>query len=109
MEKLVAEMQTDGCHAALIGIPAMRNKGFSQQVARLNGVTQKHAEAAGGIFLCTWDITTDANGKYVSSMTIDGKARVIRTGDGIHLTGQGATYVAGKLVDKLKQFFTLTK
>jgi len=106
---LVKLMEEGGSHAVMIGIPIMRSKSFSQQVSRLNDVTKRATEAAGGIFLSTWNLTVDKNGKYMSSVEFEGKTRMIRAGDGIHLSNHGANYVATKLCDRLEQFFTLTR
>lgn len=104
---LVKMIEQGGCGAVMIGIPIMRSKSFSQQVSRLNQVTENATEAAGGVFLSTWDLTADKDGKYMASVEFDGKTRMIRAGDGIHLSNHGANYVASKLLAKLSQYYTL--
>lgn len=106
---LVQYMETDGCHSAMIGIPIMRSKKMSQQVERLNGVTQKATEAAGGLYINTWKITADSDGKYRGSAPIDGKDKMIRAGDGIHLSTYGAEFVAAGIITELQKTFTFTK
>lgn len=109
VNSIVKQMTSGGCRVVMIGIPIMRSKSFSQQVQRLNGITEKATEAAGGTFIATWDLTCDQNGKYMASVEFEGKSRMIRAGDGIHLSNHGAHYVAVKLCERLEQYFTLRK
>jgi hypothetical protein len=107
--ELVKYMETDGGHSAMIGIPIMRSKKMSQQVERLNGVTKKATEASGGLYVDTWKITADGEGKYRGSATIDGKEKMIRAGDGIHLSTYGAEFVAAGIIADLSKTFVFEK
>jgi hypothetical protein len=106
VKEMVGIMREGGCHAAIIGIPNMRPKGFAKQVARLNKVTEDAAVAAGGVFLSTWDLTSDEHGDYLATVNVDGKNKLMRAGDGIHFSTYGAVYIASKLCEKLQQDFT---
>lgn len=106
---LVKMMEDSGAQAVLIGVPIMRNKKLSQQVERLNGVSQKATEAADGTYVSTWHITADADGHYRGAVQLSGKEKMIRAGDGIHLSNYGAEFVAGEIIKELRKSFTLTE
>jgi hypothetical protein len=102
---LVQMMEAAGAEAVLIGVPIMRAKKLSQQVDRLNKVSKTATEAAGGTYISTWHITADSEGKYRGAVQIGGKEKMIRAGDGIHLSNYGAEYVAGEIIKKLGESF----
>jgi hypothetical protein len=87
----------------------MRSKKMSQQVERLNNVTQKATEAAGGLYVNTWKITADSEGKYRGAAQINGKEKMIRAGDGIHLSTYGAEFVAAGIIAELQKTFVFEK
>jgi uncharacterized protein len=105
---LVKMMEDGGAQAVLVGIPIMRAKKLSQQVDRLNSVSQKATEAAGGTYVSSWHITADSDGKYRGAVQINGKEKMIRAGDGVHLSNYGAEYVAGEIIKAIGKQFTLT-
>lgn len=107
VKAIIGVMRDGGCQAAMIGMPSMRNKSFNEKTRRLNEVTSKAVAEAGGIFLPTWDLTVDAGGKYKTSISVGGKDKMMRAGDGTHFTNYGAEYVAGELVKRLAEHCTL--
>jgi hypothetical protein len=93
----------------MVGMPIMRSKKFSNQIEILNSVVEDAALEAGGMFLPTWEITSDDKGEYMASVNFEGKDRMIRQGDGIHLSEHGAEYVAYHLIEMLKDKYVLVE
>lgn len=104
---LVKMMEDNGAQAVLIGVPIMRSKKLSQQVERLNNVSQKATEAVDGLYVSTWHITADGEGHYRGAVQLSGKEKMIRAGDGIHLSSYGAEYVAGEIIKVVRKHYTL--
>ncbi len=105
---IVELMREGGGGAVIVGMPIMRSKSFSRRIARLNGVAEAATIAAGGVYLPTWEMTSDEEGEYVSSVEFEGKLRIIRAGDGIHLSTHGSAYVADGICRMLEEHFELT-
>ncbi len=107
VQEIVGLMKEGGNYGAMVGMPIMRSKKFSNQIEILNNVVENATLTAGGVFLPTWGITSDAEGNYMASVNFEGKDRMIRQGDGIHLSEHGADYVAYHLIEMLKANFEL--
>ena len=107
VKAIIGVMKDGGCHAVMIGMPSMRDKSYNAKIRRLNDVTGKATAEAGGTFLPTWDLTVDAAGKYNPTISVNGKEKMMRAGDGTHFTSYGAEYVAGELVKRLAEHCTL--
>jgi uncharacterized protein len=109
VQDIMGLMKEGGNYGAMVGMPIMRSKKFSNQIQILNGVLEKATLTAGGVYLPTWGITSDASGNYVASVEFEGKDRMIRQGDGIHLSEHGADYVAYHLIEMLKAHYVLVE
>lgn len=107
VEQIVGLIRGNGSEVVIIGMPIMRSKSFSKRIARLNGVVEQATEEAGGHYLPTWDICADEDGNYMASVEFEGKDRIIRAGDGIHLSNHGAEYVAFKICEVLEGWFNM--
>lgn len=105
---IVKLMCEGGGAAVIVGMPIMRSKSFSRRIARLNSVAEQATTAAGGVYLPTWEMTSDEEGDYVSAVEFEGKLRIIRAGDGIHLSTHGSAYVADGICRMLEEHFELT-
>jgi hypothetical protein len=100
-------MAQGGSKVVLFGLPSMRNLSLNNRVKRLNGVTEEAVAEAGGTYISVWDLTCDKNGKYIPTVSVGGKDRLMRMADGVHFSGPGAQYVAEKLIDILKRDYGL--
>ncbi|MBN2083260.1 DUF459 domain-containing protein [bacterium] len=107
VQHIVELVKERGGEAVLIGMPIMRAKSFSKRIERLNGVVETAVDAAGGFFLPTWDMCADADGKYMASVEFEGQTRIIRQGDGIHLSSHGAKYVADGICKILEEHYDM--
>ena len=106
-EDIIALMKEDGGEAVIIGMPIMRSRKFRNQIEILNEVTEQATDNAGGTYLPTWGITSDDEGEYMATVEFEGKERMIRAGDGIHLSKHGSDYVAYHIIEMLREYFTL--
>jgi hypothetical protein len=104
-QAIIKLMQEGGAGAVVVGLPIMRSKNFSNKVERLNQVVEKAVTSAGGVFIPTWEMTSDADGKYMSKVEFNGANRIIRASDGIHLSTHGSAYVADGIVAALKEHY----
>lgn len=102
---IIELMQEGGAGAVVVGLPIMRSKNFSNKVERLNQVVEQAVASAGGIFIPTWEMTADADGKYMSKVEFNGASRIIRASDGIHLSTHGSAYVADGILAALKEHY----
>lgn len=102
---IVELMREGGGAAVIVGMPIMRSKSFSRRIERLNSVAETATTDAGGMYLPTWEMTSDEKGNYVSVVEFEGKVRVIRAGDGIHLSTHGSAYVADGICRALEEHF----
>jgi len=100
---MVRRARTAGARAVVIGMPIMRSARFSERMRRLNGVTQKAVEAAGGFYVDQWDLSSTPDGKYREVVTVDGRQRLFRHSDGIHYSMYGGRWVARRLVERLER------
>jgi hypothetical protein len=98
-----------GGQMVLIGLPNMRSQSYAARIARLNGVVEKAAREAGGVYLPTWGVTSNGAGGIRASVAYCGKTKGLRQKDGIHLSNHGAAYVSDWLCAELEKLFVLEK
>jgi len=101
--------ESGGQQAVILGMPIMGVSKFSKKIQYLNNILQEAAEKTSAIYIPTWGITSDKNGKYQQYFTINGKSRKIREKDQIHLTKTGALYVSKYIINQLKEPLDLRK
>jgi uncharacterized protein len=94
---VVGEMTEGGCRAVVVGLPAMRSRSLNTRMLHLNGVAEKAVEAAGATFMPVWQMSVGPDGKYLSSIKVNGQDKLLRMADGVHFSGPGAEYVAEQL------------
>ena len=103
---LMAEATAAGAKMLWVGMPVMKSVRFSSSMAKLNDIFQAQAALHPGVtFFASWDLFTDAAGKYVTTAQVDGKSVTLRTPDGVHITfgngGGGADVLAAAVVGAL--------
>ena len=94
----------DGRTVYWVGAPVMKDKAFAERVKVVNevaaAVVAKHPEAH---YVDAFTLFADPDGKYTASLPdADGKAVVVRAGDGVHLTPDGGDLVAHAVYDHLE-------
>lgn len=91
----------------MLGMPIMRSKGFSRKMMRLNQAMARATEAAKGVFVSTWPMSTEPSGAYRKSLRFRGKSGLMRTSDGVHYRPLGARYVVEHVARQLERRFRL--
>jgi hypothetical protein len=77
-----------------IGMPQMRLDRLRDRVAHMNTIYEAEmAIRPNARFVPIWDVLA-VNGKYSDHVEVAGKRTRVRTGDGVHITSQGAHYLA---------------
>lgn len=100
--EVVGAMQERGAEVVMLGMPVMRKIRFRKKIARINEVTQEAVEASDAVFIGTLPMTADKEGGYRRRAEVDGRMRIIRATDGIHMTAHGATMVSSKVIALLE-------
>ncbi len=61
-------------------------------------VVERHPEA---VYLDTYSLFSDRDGKYTRTVDVDGRTQVVRTDDGVHFTAAGGDLIARAAFDIL--------
>ena len=105
----VAEMVGNGTQAQAkvvwLGLPNMREASFAGAARQLNAIQQAAAEAAGAIWVETWQATSDAEGRYLPALATERATRNLRAEDGVHFTDFGYRRIATLLFDAVGEHF----
>ena len=107
LRALVQQIVRDGALPIFVGMPPMREPGFSGRMGRLNDLTERVVREEGGRYVPTWDIAGDHEGAYRLEVAWRGRRVPMRMKDGIHYTREGSQYVADQLVHRLEAEFSL--
>ncbi len=96
-----------GAQMIFMGMPVMRSNKFSAKMRYLNKVQQEAAEAAGAMFIPTYNMAALSNGKYRKSIKYKGKRGLMRTSDGVHYSKLGARYVVEQVLQQVERKYRL--
>jgi esterase/lipase superfamily enzyme len=107
VKQIIDAGRSEGAQTVMIGMPIMRQKGYSKKVAHVNDVVEAVTRREGAIFLPTWAWSTNERGEYRKSIEFAGKSGPMRQSDGHHYTRLGGMYVANLLVQQLEREFVL--
>jgi hypothetical protein len=99
---VVQAMRDRGATVIVLGMPVMKKKTFRKKIERINTVTRAAVEAAGATFVDTVPMTADEKGAYRRRAKVDGRLRIIRATDGIHMTAHGAAMVSREVIALLE-------
>lgn len=105
--RVMRQIRSDGAVPLFVGMPVMRDAGFSNRIKRVNRVTQEAAAITGSRFVPTWDLAANPDGSYRVEIEHGGRRGTLRMQDGIHYSRLGAQYVAEKLTERLEQHVPL--
>lgn len=105
----VGEMVTRAVEAesrvVWFGLPNVREPQFAGAVRQLNEIQQNAAIAAGAVWIPTWDATSDPQGRFKSSVSLERGARGFRAEDGVHFTDWGYRRIAALFFDEVDNIF----
>lgn len=103
--EMVGHATQGGARALWLGLPNMREAQFAGAVRQLNAIQQAAAEAAGAIWVDTWEATSDAEGRYLPAVPVQTTTRPFRAEDGVHFTGWGYLRIATLAFDAAAEHF----
>lgn len=101
--EVVESIHAAKAQAVFVGMPIMRSPGFSKRMALINTLTHDTVTAEGGVFIPTWDLSSDDKGAYLAMVEIDGSRGKMRLPDGIHYSKMGARHVARGVLRRLER------
>lgn len=108
VETFVEIFAEDEVPVVILGMPAMKSAYHQRKMARINEVTEAACARTGAWFVDTFAMTADADGNYVARAEVEGRLRVIRASDGMHLNSYGAELVTAGILDVLGDWFAFT-
>jgi hypothetical protein len=89
-----------------VGLPIMRDDKWNEESLYLNTIYKQEADGRGIVFLPTWDMTADKDGKYAPyGLDLKGDKRLLRANDGIHFTEPGYEMIADAVLRTLRDKF----
>jgi len=97
---------TVGIPMIWVRLPIMRDDKWNEESIYLNALFKKEADERGVVFLATWDMTADKEGKYQPyGLDLKGDKRLLRANDGIHFTEPGYEMIADAVLRTLREKF----
>lgn len=99
---LVTSLQNRGVTVVILGMPVMKKVSHRRRINSINEVTREAVEATGAMFVDTVPLTADEKGRYRRRAKVDGRTRIIRATDGMHMTAHGAKMVSREIVALLQ-------
>lgn len=102
MDGIVAQLKQAEVEVVWVGLPTASSRRYSEKLGWLNGIYESHAADLGVGYLSLWAMTSDENGRYLSTLPDrDGRPRPARQSDGIHFSMEGETLIACALLPLL--------
>jgi hypothetical protein len=93
VDDFIATLKSETKSVYWLGLPVVRSKRMARDYQKLNKVYRSQADANDIVYIDTWPLFEDKEGKYTSfGQDLKGVKRRLRKDDGLHFT------VAGKLV-----------
>ena len=88
-----------------VGLPVMRNKGFSEDVENLNLIYQNECQQyQNAHFISTWKTLADNKGNYSAYLKDkQGNDELARIRDGVHLTYFGGALVTDEILKEMQE------
>jgi hypothetical protein len=93
----------------VIGMPWMKNAKLSQNIKHFNSLYRAEtAKYPNAHFISSWDLLSDKNGNYINYLTDkNGKQRLIRTADGVHLQYFAGYVVSDAIAADMEKYLSL--
>lgn len=103
VDNLVALMRSRGAEVYWVGLPRMKSSGFDGRMTIINAVVEARMTALGVPYFDTVALTSNEAGGYEAYLSDeDGRRRLMRAGDGIHMSMSGYLRMADPVADRLK-------
>lgn len=103
VDNLVELMRSRGAEVYWVGLPRMKSGGFDGRMTIINDVVEARMAALGVPYFDTVALTSNEAGGYEAYLSDDdGRRRLMRAGDGIHMSMSGYLRLADPVADRLK-------
>lgn len=103
VDNLVELMRSRGAEVYWVGLPRMKSSGFDGRMTIINDVVEARMTALGVPYFDTVTLTSNEAGGYEAYLSDeDGRRRLMRAGDGIHMSMSGYLRMADPVADRLK-------
>ncbi|MDP3379704.1 MAG: DUF459 domain-containing protein [Brevundimonas sp.] len=103
VDNLVGLMRSRGAEVYWVGLPRMKSSGFDERMTIINDVVEARMTALGVPYFDTVALTSNEAGGYEAYLSDkDGRRRLMRAGDGIHMSMSGYLRMADPVADRLK-------
>jgi uncharacterized protein len=103
IDNLVELMRSRGAEVYWVGLPRMKSGGFDGRMTIINGVVETRMAALGVPYFDTVALTSNEAGGYEAYLSDDeGRRRLMRAGDGIHMSMSGYLRMADPVADRLR-------
>ena len=91
IDDTIEALKSRGVPVFWVGLPAIRGRKSTADIAYLDDLYRSHAEKAGVIYIDVWDGFVDEDGDFaVYGPDFEGQTRRLRTSDGVYFTKAGA-------------------
>jgi len=102
VQDMVTTLTADGRTLYWIGPPVLRDPSQEAGIRKITAVIREVVERSPGAeFVDAHELLAAEDGSYTPNAQIDGKKVTVRTGDGVHLTSEGADFVGAALFARL--------
>ena len=107
VEGVTRELNAKGIHVVWLGLPVPDGPGFRKSFPIVNRILASVAAAhpKTTTYFDTWDLLTDAHGRYAQYLRVNGKVTMMRLADGVHYTPAAGDLIARKLLAQLRRFY----
>ena len=103
VDNLVALMRSRGAEVYWVGLSRMKSSGLDGRMTIINDVVEARMIALGVPYFDTVTLTSNEAGGYEAYLSDeDGRRRLMRAGDGIHMSMSGYLRMADPVADRLK-------
>lgn len=100
IDDTIAALKSRGVPVLWVGLPAIRGRKSTADIAYLDDLYRGHAEKAGIAYIDVWDGFVDEDGDFsLYGPDFEGQTRRLRTSDGIYFTKAGALKL-GRYVER---------
>jgi hypothetical protein len=102
IDALVSLLRERGAQVYWVGLPKMGRQGFDQRAQILNAIYARRMASLGVPFIPTVPETVDVAGEYDDYLPEDGRPRLMRARDGIHMTMAGYLRIAAPVSQRIR-------
>jgi hypothetical protein len=106
VDRFVAMLRAKGAMVYWVGLPKMRSPEYDAHIAQMNAFYAERMAALGVPYLSTAELSVDETGQF-NAYLVDGprrEQRLMRAGDGIHMSMAGYERLSGPLVGRIQAY-----